>query len=942
MNPFEPESEAWPSVTQDDWLQLAGDSMVKLFQVARDAGEPPPVCGKVDGQSFLRLRETPHQWKIVARDRADSSYPASPPSVEASPSEQIGEALISWIENQADTIALRSPTDIFRSAAMFRAARILATGLVDEKAFPSSSLPSIRAVISGQLDDGEKESSAIPHPLVLSTIQSLGAILGMADELEFEEEAAAFRMEGAGSSAEVTEHRIAAMAEILRNESHIGSIGDPLAGSFFVEQLSRKFINEAWHALPEEFRAGVDFNRISTAEKFSAKYPPAFDSGWPGAAPFLRGPYPTMYLGKPWTIRQYAGFSGAEETNAFFKNALADGQKGLSVAFDLPTHRGYDSDHSRAYADVGKAGVAIDTVEDMKCLFDGIPLDKVSVSMTMNGAVLPVLAFFIVAAEESGVSSDTLSGTIQNDILKEYMVRNTYIYPPDPSMGIVAHIMAWLSTNSPKFNSISVSGYHMHEAGATAGQELAYTLANGIAYIEAGQDAGVDPDRLAARMSFFWAQGMDYMTEVAKLRAGRGLWARLLWEKGIRSPKALALRCHCQTSGWSLTRQDPINNIVRTTLEALSAVHGHTQSLHTNSLDEAVALPSDSAAQVARHTQLLIGEASGICKVVDPWGGSSEMESLTEELANEAISLIDEVRAAGGMVAAISRGIPQRNIEKSAASRQAQIDSGREKIVGVNHLNAGDSVALDVRKIDNQEIFQRQVGQLKSVREKRDPHRVSDALYALRQAAENRSGNLLEMAIVAARERATLGEISKELELVYGRYETGGQVTDGVYVNEMSSEDDDAEIDALRDRVRRFEKARGRRPRLLVAKMGQDGHDRGAKIVAGAFSDFGFDVDLAPLFRNPDEVVRLALDNDVHVVGISSLAGAHMTLVIKLLELLASSDAGHIKVIVGGIVPDSDQEELCSAGVAAIFGPGSRLPDCANEVLDVIETIGGS
>lgn len=655
------------------------------------------------------------------------------------------------------------------------------------------------------------------------------------------------------------------------------------------------------------------------------------DRGVPGFPPFVRGPYASMYLKTPWTLRQYAGFSTAEETNAFFRNALAGGQTGLSVAFDLATHRGYDSDHPRVTGDVGKAGVAIDTVEDMQRLFDGIPLGRTSVSMTMNGAVLPVLAFFIVAAEEQGVPASTLSGTIQNDILKEYMVRNTYIYPPAPSLRIVAEIMAWLSAHAPKFNSISVSGYHMHEAGATAAQELAYTLANGLAYVKAGRTVGVEVNKLAARMSFFWAQGMDYLTEIAKLRAARGLWARMLWDLGVRSPKALALRCHCQTSGWSLTRHDPMNNVIRTTLEALSAIHGHTQSLHTNSLDEAVALPSDGAARIARHTQLILQHETDACAVVDPWGGSLEVEERTDALAAEALELIREIDNAGGMVEAISKGIPQRHIEHAAAARQGRIDAGAYRIVGVNCFQRDSDAPIEIRSIDNQSVREAQIARLKEVRRRRDPLRVAAALATLEDAANSGAGNLLQLTIDAARVLATLGEISDALERAFTRHTAVVQVVSGAYGADMN---DDAEIIAVRERVSAFASQQGRRPRILVAKMGQDGHDRGAKVVAGAFADFGFDVDLAPMFRTPEEVCRQALDNDVHVIGISTLAGAHTTLVPELLAQLQRNDAGHVCVVVGGIIPDADQPSLLASGVAAIFGPGSRLPDCANSVLD--------
>jgi methylmalonyl-CoA mutase len=914
MNPFRPTVDSWPELSRDEWLREAGKEAREIVESAEAGGAIPPICGPgATGTKTRRLRTLFCPWRLSD----DWPLPGAAGSLSA---QSVAEELLRWEKQPAGWLELTAEADLFHTVATFRACRWLAAHRVTD------SVPRLRATITGFQSDSQ--DSPDDQRLIRATLQALAAILGLADEIAIADDAVRFGFPPEVSAAAIR-RRKEALASILADEARLRMVCDPFAGSHFVEALTGRAISDIFRFLPENW-GKIDDPSADTGDATP-------DSGWPGAPPFLRGPYPTMYLGKPWTIRQYAGFSDAGDTNRFFRAALADGQTGLSVAFDLPTHRGYDSDHPRAWADVGKAGVAIDTVTDMAALFDGIPLDRVSVSMTMNGAVLPVLAFFFVAAEEKGISPGQLTGTIQNDILKEYMVRNTYIYPPGPSMRIVADVMAWLAANSPKFNSISVSGYHMHEAGATAPQELAYTIANGLAYLEAGQRAGVDAGRLASRMSFFWAQGMDYMTETAKLRAARGLWCRLLWETGLRDSKALALRCHCQTSGWSLTRQDPINNVIRTTLEAVSAVHGHTQSLHTNSLDEAVALPSDDAARIARLTQRLIESESGIRRAVDPWGGSLEMEVLTAWLATEANELIEEVRKNGGMVEAISRRVPQRNIESAAARRQAQIDSGAERIVGVNHLTATDDFRLEVRTIENQHLFESQKQKLAENRAHRDPAQVEAALQALTQAAADGSGNLLYLSIAAARARATVGEISSALETAFGRYEAATTVTKGIYAGGMKNARDTAEVDALIARARAFQTTRGRRPRLLVAKVGQDGHDRGAKIVAGAFADFGFDVDLSPMFRTPEEVARQAIDDDVHVVGVSTLAGAHLSLVTELLEQLRTNTAGHILVIVGGIVPDHDAETLMAAGVSAVFGPGSRLPDCAAAVLDLLE-----
>jgi len=654
----------------------------------------------------------------------------------------------------------------------------------------------------------------------------------------------------------------------------------------------------------------------------------------PGQMPYMRGVRSTMYAGRPWTIRQYAGFSTAEESNAFYRKNLEAGQMGLSVAFDLATHRGYDSDHPRVAGDVGKAGVAIDSVEDMKILFSGIPLDKMSVSMTMNGAVIPIMANFIVAGEEQGTPSEKLAGTIQNDILKEFMVRNTYIYPPAPSMRIVADIIEYTAKKMPKFNSISISGYHMHEAGATAVQELAYTLADGIEYVRAALAKGLDVDAFAPRLSFFFGIGMNFFMEVAKLRAARLLWSQIMKGFGAKNPESLMLRTHCQTSGVSLTEQDPYNNIVRTTIEALASVLGGTQSLHTNSFDEAIALPTEFSARIARNTQLILQNESHITKVVDPLGGSFYVEALTHSLATAARGVIDDVEAMGGMTKAVEAGIPKLRIEEAAARRQARIDKAEDVIVGVNKFQPAKEDELEVRAIDNAQVRESQIARLKSVKAKRDPAKLKASLEALATGAKGK-GNLLELAIEAARARATVGEISDAMESVFGRHRAEIRSISGVYGAQYEG---DNEFGAIRGEVEAFAKEEGRRPRMLVAKMGQDGHDRGAKVIATAFADLGFDVDIGALFQTPDEVAKDAVDADVHVIGVSSQAAGHLTLVPQLIEALRKQKADDILVVVGGVIPAQDYERLKKAGVAAIFGPGTNIPDAARRVLKLIRT----
>ena len=654
-----------------------------------------------------------------------------------------------------------------------------------------------------------------------------------------------------------------------------------------------------------------------------------------GIPPYLRGPYSTMFSGRPWTIRQYAGFSTAEKSNAFYRRNLAQGQKGLSVAFDLATHRGYDSDHPRVTGDVGMAGVAIDTVEDMKTLFDQIPLDKMSVSMTMNGAVLPIMAFFIVAAEEQGIAKELLSGTIQNDILKEFMVRNTYIYPPQPSIRIIGDIFEYAAKNIPKFNSISISGYHMHEAGASADIELAYTLADGLEYIRTGLKAGLSIDDFAPRLSFFWGIGMNHFMEIAKMRAARMLWAKIVKSFNPQNPKSMALRTHCQTSGWSLTAQDPYNNIARTTIEAMAAIFGGTQSLHTNSLDEAIALPTDFSAKIARDTQKYLLQDTDITKAVDPWGGSYYVEYLTHEIAHKAWDLIQEVEAHGGMTKAIEAGLPKMRIEEVAARKQARIDSGKDKIVGVNiyRVNEEDNTNLEVLSVDNSAVRQTQIEKLQRVKANRDQKAVELALDQLSLCAKSGEGNLLKIAVEAARLRATLGEISDAMEKHFGRYKANNKTIRGAYAKELEKDPAFQKARSLSDK---FAEIEGRRPRIMVAKLGQDGHDRGAKVIASSFADIGFDVDVGPLFQTPEEAARQAIENDVHILGISSLAAGHKTLVPQVIQALKEFDRLDILVITGGVIPQQDYDFLFETGVAGVFGPGTVISEAAAEILEIM------
>ncbi|WP_372766586.1 methylmalonyl-CoA mutase [Lutibacter sp.] len=652
-----------------------------------------------------------------------------------------------------------------------------------------------------------------------------------------------------------------------------------------------------------------------------------------GIAPYLRGPYSTMYVRKPWTIRQYAGFSTAEESNAFYRRNLAAGQKGLSVAFDLATHRGYDSDHERVQGDVGKAGVAIDSVEDMKILFDQIPLDQMSVSMTMNGAVLPILAFYIVAAKEQGVAEKLLEGTIQNDILKEFMVRNTYIYPPTPSMKIIADIFEYASKNMPKFNSISISGYHMQEAGATPEIELAYTLADGLEYIKTGIAAGMDIDSFAPRLSFFWAIGMDHFGEISKMRAARMLWAKMVKQFNPKNPKSLVLRTHCQTSGWSLTEQDPFNNVARTAIEAMAAAFGGTQSLHTNALDEAIALPTDFSARIARNTQIYIQEEAKITKTVDPWAGASYVEKRTEDMVNKAWELLQEVEELGGMTKAIEQGIPKLRIEEASAKKQARIDSTRDIIVGVNKYILEEEDPIQILEVDNDAVRESQIARLNELKASRNTEEVNKALQNLTECAKTQQGNLLELAIIAAEKRATLGEISDALEKVYGRYKATIKSISGVYSKEIKN---DPDFEKAKELANKFAELEGRRPRIMIAKLGQDGHDRGAKVVSTGYADLGFDVDIGPLFQTPKEAVKQAIENDVHILGISSLAAGHKTLVPQVISELKKYGREDIMVIAGGVIPAQDYQFLFDAGVVGVFGPGTKISKAAIEILNVL------
>ncbi len=825
--------------------------------------------------------------------------------------------------------------DLFLEVARLRAFREAWAAVVDafNPQHDCSHTTWIQAVVSYPA-----ETKSAHENLIRATLQAVSAITGGCDGLTIPTPALP---EGDALARRIVRN----IHNLLRDESFLGRVADPIGGSYTVEQLTStlvKALTGRESATQPVASSQQPAASIPNREEIPLKsfYTPKdteqlehlhYAAGIP---PYLRGPYGSMYAIRPWTIRQYAGFSTAEESNAFYRRNLAAGQMGLSVAFDLATHRGYDSDHPRVKGDVGKAGVAISSVEDMKVLFDSIPLDKMSVSMTMNGAVLPIMAFFIVAAEEQGVPPEQLQGTIQNDILKEFMVRNTYIYPPGPSMRIVGDIFSYCAKKMPKFNSISISGYHMHEAGAPADLELAYTLADGIEYVRTGIAAGMQVDEFANRLSFFWGIGMDLFMEVAKMRAGRLLWAKLLKEVGATSPKSLALRTHCQTSGWSLTAQDPFNNVARTTVEALAAVLGGTQSLHTNSLDEAIALPTDFSAKIARDTQLYLQKNSGITKWIDPLGGSYYVECLTHELVHKAWARIKEVEELGGMSKAIETGLPKMRIEEAAAKRQARIDTGKDRIIGVNAFPVEEETTIELLEVDNARVREQQIARLTAMKAKRDEGKVKEALEALTNCAKGAEGNLLDLAVNAARHRATLGEISDALEKAYGRYSAVIRSISGVYSAESMQDPEMKEAMRLADE---FAKAEGRRPRILVAKMGQDGHDRGAKVIATSFADIGFDVDIGPLFQTPQEVAKQAIENDVHVLGISSLAGGHKTLVPEVInELRETYKRPDILVVAGGVIPPNDFDFLKQAGCFDVYGPGTKIPVAAKGIIEAL------
>jgi methylmalonyl-CoA mutase len=915
-----PETE-FPPVTTSEWEAairrgLKGASYDKLIWSPEEGISIRPYYRREDLRpgEFGSVRATA-EWEI------QQDWTAGPDAIRADLQREEGASVVEELKFAVSEATTRQApvqlvfsvgSNYFLEIAKLRAARILCGG------------DKIRIHVRTALWNKNAEDPY--RNLVRATTQALSAIIGGCDSLTVE-------------PVGFDPHLALSLQRILKEEVHAGWVADPAGGSYYIEALTDMLAREVSKNFerPQQLREGtgdtwltpegIPVKRFYTSADIAGMEHLDYAAGIP---PFLRGPYSTMYALQPWTIRQYAGFSTAEESNAFYRRNLAAGQTGLSVAFDLPTHRGYDSDNERVVGDVGKAGVAVDSVEDMKILFEQIPLDRISVSMTMNGAVLPVLAFYIVAAEEQGVAPEQLSGTIQNDILKEFMVRNTYIYPPGPSMRIVGDIFRYCATRMPKFNCISISGYHMQEAGAPADLELAYTLADGLEYLRTGIQAGLAIDDFAPRLSFFWGIGMNHFMEIAKLRAARVLWARLVKRFHPKNDKSMALRAHCQTSGWSLTAQDVFNNITRTCVEALAAVLGHTQSLHTNALDEAIALPTDFSARIARDTQIYLQKETGITRVVDPLGGSYYLETLTHELMQRAWQHIQEVEALGGMTKAIEAGLPKMRIEEAAARRQARIDSGQEVIVGVNKYQPEAEQQVEVLEVDNRAVREKQVRRLAEIRRTRSNQAVEESVAALTRAAGSGNGNLLELSVDAARLRATLGEISAALEKVFGRFQAVNRTISGIYSAESRN---DPEFDKARSMTREFAKLEGRQPRILVAKLGQDGHDRGSKVIATAFADIGFDVDLGPLFQTPREAARMAVENDVHVVGVSTLAGGHKTLVPEMIQELRRLGRGDILVFVGGVMPPQDYDYLRSAGVMAIFGPGTTIPVCAQSIL---------
>ena len=830
-------------------------------------------------------------------------------------------------------------TNYFFEISKLRAIRMLWQALLEKHEL--SNLGKIR--IFSEIEVSDVKDTDDDNKLLRATTGSMSAIIGGSAYLTVRPFDSVFE-EGDDRQQRIARN----VSTLLKEESYLDKVKDASSGSYYIENLTHELANNAWKKVFEADFPKLDSNlpqedkaTFTTAEKIDIKeiYTPSDSTNIEhlgfvaGIAPNLRGPYSSMYVVRPWTIRQYAGFSTAEKSNAFYRRNLAAGQKGLSVAFDLATHRGYDSDHPRVTGDVGKAGVAIDSVEDMKILFDQIPLDKMSVSMTMNGAVLPIMAFYIVAAEEHGVKLESLTGTIQNDILKEFMVRNTYIYPPQGSMNIIADIFKYTTANMPKFNSISISGYHMHEAGAPADIELAYTLADGLEYVKTGLATGMSIDDFAPRLSFFWGIGMNHFMEIAKMRAARLLWAKMIKQFNPQNPKSMALRTHCQTSGWSLTEQDPYNNVARTCIEAMSATLGGTQSLHTNALDEAIALPTDNSARIARNTQIYIQKETDICRVIDPWGGSHYVEYLTDQLVKKAWGHIQEIEELGGMAKAIDTGLPKMKIEEAAARKQARIDSGKDILVGINKYKSTQEEQMEILDVDNDAVRTSQIERLTKMREERNDDEVFSCMDALTKCAETGEGNLLDLAVKAAKARASLGEISYALEKVYGRHKAVIRSISGVYSGEAMDDEEFKKALALADK---FAEQDGRRPRIMIAKMGQDGHDRGAKVIATSFADIGFDVDMGPLFQTPDEAAMQAAENDVHFVGVSSLAAGHKTLVPQLIAELKKIGREDIKVVVGGVIPGQDYDFLYKAGVSGIFGPGTVIAKAAQEMLEDI------
>ena len=924
--------------------------------------KPYATAAEIDWETVAEIQKAQKQtagWLNVNAKKTKESRPFHIALQGADPVAQLVTALVSFSNGYSNGVSSGQAfdqtifwvpigTQYLTEIAKMRALRYLLKKIACAFALQEAQcIPFIHAQTSIHYHGNQPDYTN----LVRATAQAMSAVIGGCDALT---------VLPFDNSDNALARRLAThVSYILEHESLFAKVADPAAGAFALEDMTLKLVNAAWENFlktansevfsnvsgntsdqnrqisqqpPFETAEGISIKTIFTQNDLANAQHLAFGAGTP---PFLRGPYASMYLERPWTIRQYAGFSTAAESNAFYRRNLAAGQKGLSVAFDLATHRGYDSDHPRVTGDVGKAGVAIDSVQDMKTLFDQIPLDQMSVSMTMNGAVIPVMAFFIVAAEEQGVPPEQLTGTIQNDILKEFMVRNTYIYPPTPSMRIVGDIFAYTSQHMPRFNSISISGYHMHEAGAPAHIELAYTLADGLEYIRTGLAAGIAIDDFAPRLSFFWGIGMNHFMEIAKMRAGRMLWAKIVKQFNPQNEKSLMLRTHCQTSGYSLTEQEPFNNITRTTIEAMAAVMGHTQSLHTNSFDEAIALPTDFSARIARDTQLFIQKETDLCKAVDPWGGSYYVEYLTMQLADKAWQLIEEVEALGGMTKAIETGLPKMRIEEAAARKQARIDAGKEVIVGVNRYKTDEKQSFEILQIDNEAVRNAQIAQLQAIRKQRDEPEVRSALDRITRACTEPGGkdmysNLLALAVDAARKRATLGEISQAMEQQFGRYQSTIRSVSGVYRAEVS---DDENFQRARQMSDQFARLEGRRPRMLVAKMGQDGHDRGAKVIATSFADLGFDVDIAPLFQTPQEVAMQAIENDVHVIGASSLAAGHKTLIPELITELKRLDRADIMVIAGGVIPAQDYQFLYNAGVKGIFGPGTVISVAAQEIL---------